>query len=175
VFTLIGRNRRRYGGYIVHAAIVLLAIGIAGSSAYGANVEQRLTRGQSVTVDGYTLTNRGIVQRTTARAKETRVLLDVRGPWSGRIQTGSNQFFNPPEPAQEVAIKTNWLRAEDLYVIADEVHPATGVVYVNVLVKPLVNLIWIAGIVFLLGSGVALWPDAREQRRLVTRLAPARA
>jgi cytochrome c-type biogenesis protein CcmF len=175
LFALIGRNRRRYGGYIVHAAIVLLAIGIAGSSAYGANVEQRLTRGQSVTVDGYTLTNRGIVQRTTARAKETRVLLDVRGPWQGRIQTGSNQFFNPPEPAQEVAIKTNWLRAEDLYVIADEVHPATGIVYVQVLVKPLVNLIWIAGIVFLLGSGVALWPDAREQRRLVTRLAPARA
>jgi cytochrome c-type biogenesis protein CcmF len=175
LFVLIGRNRRRYGGYIVHAAVVLLAIGIAGSSAYGANVEQRLTRGQSVTVDGYTLTNRGIVQRTTTRAKETRVLLDVRGPWHGRIQTGSNQFFNPPEPAQEVAIKTNWLRAEDLYVIADEVHPATGVVYVQVLVKPLVNLIWIAGIVFLLGSGVALWPDAREQRRLVTRLAPARA
>jgi cytochrome c-type biogenesis protein CcmF len=175
LFVLVGRNRRRYGGYIVHAAIVLLAIGVAGSSAYGANVEQRLTRGQSVTVDGYTLTNRGIVQRTTTRAKETRVVLDVRGPWRGRIQTGSNQFFNPPEPAQEVAIKTNWLRAEDLYVIADEVHPATGVVYVQVLVKPLVNLIWIAGIVFLLGSGVALWPDAREQRRLVTRLAPARA
>jgi len=42
-----------------------------------------------------------------------------------------------------------------------------------VLVKPLVNLIWIAGIVFVLGSMVALWPDAREQRRLVGRLVPA--
>jgi hypothetical protein len=40
-------------------------------------------------------------------------------------------------------------------------------------VKPLVNLIWIAGIVFLLGSAVALWPDAREQRRLAARLVPA--
>ena len=50
LFVLIARNRRRYGGYIVHAAIVLLAIGIAGSSAYGTNVEQRLARGQSVTV-----------------------------------------------------------------------------------------------------------------------------
>ena len=45
----------------------------------------------------------------------------------------------------------------------------------KVLVKPLVNLIWIAGIVFLLGSAIALWPDAREQRRLVMRIAPARA
>ena len=77
--------------------------------------------------------------------------------------------------ASEVGLKTNWLKAEDLYVIADSVNPASKVVYVKVLVKPLVNFIWIAGIVFVLGSLVALWPDAREQRRLVTRLAPARA
>jgi cytochrome c-type biogenesis protein CcmF len=174
LLALVGRNRRRYGGYIVHAAIVLLAIGVAGSSAYGANVERRLARGESMTVDGYTLTNRGVRQWTTPRAKETRALLDVRGPWSGRLETGNNQYFAPPEPSQEVAIKTDWMRAEDLYVIADELHPRTGVVYVQVLVKPLVNFIWVAGFVFLLGSGVALWPDAREQRRLVTRLAPAR-
>jgi len=42
-------------------------------------------------------------------------------------------------------------------------------------VKPLVNLIWLAGFVFLAGSAVALWPDAREQRRLVARLALAKA
>jgi cytochrome c biogenesis factor len=42
-------------------------------------------------------------------------------------------------------------------------------VYFRVFVKPLVNLIWIAGLVFLLGSAIALWPDAREQRRLVSR------
>jgi cytochrome c-type biogenesis protein CcmF len=174
LFELVARNRRRYGGYIVHAAIVLLAIGIAGSSAYGANAERRLAPGQSTTVDGYTLVNRGVVQRTTARARETRAVLDVHGPWSGRIETGRNQYFAPPEPSQEVAIKTDWMRAQDLYVIADELHPGSGIVYVQVLVKPLVNLIWIAGFVFLLGSAVALWPDAREQRRLVTRLAPAR-
>jgi len=72
-------------------------------------------------------------------------------------------------------VKTNWLRAEDLYVIADSVNLKAKTVYVKVLVKPLVNLIWVAGFVFVLGSLIALWPDAREQRRLVTRLAPARA
>ncbi|HZQ15239.1 MAG TPA: cytochrome c-type biogenesis CcmF C-terminal domain-containing protein [Gaiellaceae bacterium] len=175
LFELVARNRRRYGGYVVHAAVVLLAIGVAGSSAYGANVERRLTLGQSMTVDGYTVTNRGVTRRTTSRAVETRAILDVRGRYTGRIEAGSNQFFNPPEGAQEVAIKTSWSRAQDLYVIADELHPKTQVVYVQVLVKPLVNLIWVAGIVFLLGSAVALWPDAREQRRLAARLAPARA
>ena len=58
-------------------------------------------------------------------------------------------------------------------MIADDVNLKTKVVYAKILVKPLVNLIWIAGIVFLLGAAVALWPDAREQRRLASRLVPA--
>ena len=175
LFTLVSRNRRRYGGYVVHAAIVLLAIGIAGSSAYGSSKEQRLARGQSMSIAGYTLTNRGIVHPYNPNAYETRAVLGVTGRWSGTVMSGDNQYRNPPEPSREVGIKTDWLRGEDLYVIADDVNAKTGVVYVKVLVKPLVNLIWVAGIVFLLGSAVALWPDAREQRRLVTRLAPARA
>jgi cytochrome c-type biogenesis protein CcmF len=175
LFALVSRNRRRYGGYIVHAAVVLFAIGIAGSSAYGSSTERRLTPGQSMKVNGYTLTLRDVRVTQTPNATETRAFLDVRGRWNGTISSGDNQYRNPPEPSREVGIRTDWLRAEDLYVIADDVNPVTKVVYVKVLVKPLVNLLWIAGIVFLLGSAVALWPDAREQRRLVTRLAPARA
>ena len=173
LFLLVARNRRRYGGYVVHAAIVLLAIGIAGSSAYSSSVERRLTLGQSMTVAGYTLTNRGVTVDSKANVTETRAHLAVKGPWSGTISSGDNQYVNPPEPSREVGIKTDWLRGEDLYVIVDESHPKTGLIYVQVLVKPLVNLIWIAGIVFLFGSAVALWPDAREQRRLVARFATA--
>jgi cytochrome c-type biogenesis protein CcmF len=175
LFTLISRNRRRYGGYIVHAAIVLLAIGIAGSSAYGTSREQRLVPGQSMHVAGYTLTYRGIVHPFNQNAYETRAVLAVNGRFNGTLLSGDNQYRNPPEPSREVGIKTDWLRAQDLYVIADDINTKTGVVFVKVLVKPLVNLIWVAGIVFLLGSSVALWPDAREQRRLVMRLAHARA
>jgi cytochrome c biogenesis factor len=108
-------------------------------------------------------------------AVETRAVLDVNGPWSGTLSSGDNQYLHPPEPSREIGLKTNWTRAEDLYVIADSANPKTQVVFVKVLVKPLVNLIWIAGVVFLLGSAIALWPDAREQRRLATRLAPQRA
>ncbi|MGH3001521.1 MAG: cytochrome c-type biogenesis CcmF C-terminal domain-containing protein, partial [Gaiellaceae bacterium] len=175
LFRLISRNRRRYGGYVVHAAVVLLAIGIAGSSAFGHSVERRLALGQSMTVDGYTLTNRGVRVRDTANAIETRAILAVKGRYNGTIESGDNQYFNPPEPSRQVGIKTDWFRAQDLYVIVDETDPKTQVIHTQVLVKPLVNLIWIGGIVFLLGSGIAVWPDAREQKRLVTRLAPARA
>jgi cytochrome c-type biogenesis protein CcmF len=172
---LVARNRRRYGGYVVHAAVVLLAIGIAGSSAYGSSTESRLTPGESVSVAGYTLTLRGVERRSVPNAVETRAVLDVKGPWSGTLSSGDNQYLHPPEPSREIGLKTSWARAEDLYVIADSANPKTQVAFVKVLVKPLVNLIWIAGIVFLIGSAIALWPDAREQRRLATRLALSRA
>src|SRR5438045_1066084 len=51
---LVSRNRRRYGGYLVHAAVILLAIGVAGSSAYQTVREQSLKPGQSMEAAGYT-------------------------------------------------------------------------------------------------------------------------
>jgi len=176
LFMLVGRNRRRYGGYIVHAAIVMLAIGIAGSSAYQTTTDQPLKLGQSMTIDGYTLTNRGVHTSNSPQASKIWAVLDVTGRYHGTIKPVLANYKIPPEPgAKNVSIKTDWLRAQDLYVIPDELHPKTGLIYVQVLVKPLVNFVWLAGIVFVLGSLVAMWPDAREQRRLVTRLAPARA
>ena len=75
---LVGRNRRRYGGYVVHAAIVLLAIGVAGSSAYDSVAEGRLARGDSLSVGGYTLTYRELTERDGPNATEIRAVLDVR-------------------------------------------------------------------------------------------------
>ena len=175
LFRLIGRNRRRYGGYIVHFAIVLLAIGVAGSSAYGTNVERHLSPGQSTTVGAYHLTYEGVdpIRNDPNRTGQYAVL-HVSGPWSGTLRTANVTYTGFDETDNDVGIKTDWLRAQDLYVIAD-FQQRSNVVFFNVLVKPLVNLIWAAGIVFLLGAVVAMWPDAREQRRLVLRLAPARA
>jgi cytochrome c-type biogenesis protein CcmF len=172
LFRLVSRNRRRYGGYIVHASIVLLAIGIAGSSAYGARVETRLKPGQSTTVDHYTLTYVRPEHSRSATANETRAVLALGGRAGGTLRTGVNDYFTGDD-SREVGIHTNWLRAEDLYVIYDQRNG--NEVHFIILVKPLVNLIWVAGIVFLIGSGVALWPDAREQRRLISRFALARA
>jgi cytochrome c biogenesis factor len=54
-------------------------------------------------------------------------------------------------------------------VIADEFQGRD--VFVKAIVNPLVNLIWLAGLVYLVGALVAMWPDAREQRRLARRFA----
>ena len=60
------------------------------------------------------------------------------------------------------------LTGADLFLIADQVN-TDGSVDLKALDKPLVNLIWIAGFVFVGGALIALWPDAREERRLAER------
>jgi cytochrome c-type biogenesis protein CcmF len=167
---LVARNRRRYGGYVVHASIVLLAIGIVGSSAYSTTKEVALSKGQSMTMPGYRLTYDSI--KSTPTVIETRGFLNVSGRFNGTMSTAYVDS-SALGVSHEVGIHTNWLRAEDLYVILDQV--SGNKVYFKVFVKPLVNLIWIAGFVFLGGSLIAMWPDAREQRRLAARLSLARA
>ncbi len=171
--SLVGRNRRRYGGYVVHVAIVLLAIGIAGSSAYDSVVEGRLAPGESLTVSGYTVTFQKLTERDTSHAAEVRAQLAVSrdGKDLGSLEAGKNSYkiAGPaPQVSSEVGIRTDYLTGEDLFVIPEQVN-ADGSVYFRIFVKPLVNLIWLAGLVFLLGSVIALWPDAREQRRLAVR------
>ena len=166
---LIGRNRRRYGGYVVHASIVLLAIGVIGSSAYDTTSEQRLARGETMSVGGYTLTYLGATRERGANAMELRALVDVRrgGERLGTMRPGKNSYFAEQQVSNEAAIRSDRLNGEDLFLIAEQI--GADRVFLKVLVKPLVNVIWIAGLVFLGGSLIALWPDAREQRRLALR------
>jgi len=172
-FSLIGRNRRRYGGYVVHVAIVFLAIGIAGSSAYDSVVEGKVAKGQSLAVSGYKVTFTGLTERDTPHAAEVRahLLVSRNGEDLGTLEAGKNSYkIAGPDPqvSSEVGIRTNYLTGEDLFVIPEQIND-DGSVYFRIFVKPLVNLIWLAGIIFLLGSVIALWPDAREQRRLAVR------
>ncbi len=172
--SLVGRNRRRYGGYVVHAAIVLLAIGIAGSNAYQTVREQRLAVGQSMQVGAYTLVYRGSERKNTPQGFEVRGNVDVYkgGRFVQRLRPGKNHYVREQQDSTEMAIRSDKLTGEDLDLVPD--YDRSGNFYLKALVKPLVNLIWIAGVVFLAGSLIALWPDAREQRRLVERYATRR-
>jgi cytochrome c-type biogenesis protein CcmF len=170
--SLVGRNRRRYGGYVVHAAIVLLAIGIAGG-AYGATKVRHLQPGQSMTIRGYRLDYLGTVVHRGPNSLEERARLAVsRGNESPTmILAGKNDYPAEQQVSNEVAIHTDWLRAQDLFVIGDQFNK-DGSVVLKVLVNPLVPFVWLAGLVFLFGALIAMWPDAREQRRLAGRAEP---
>jgi cytochrome c-type biogenesis protein CcmF len=172
--SLVARNRRRYGGYVVHAAIVLLAIGVTGSSLYETERAARLRPGESLTIAGNRLVFRGFDTRMQSNHRAIRANLDhYRGDeYLGRLRPGKNQYFAEDQVSNEVAIRHDPRTAGDLFTIADQVN-ADGSLDLKVLDKPLVNLIWLAGLVFVGGALIALWPDAREERRLAERYAGA--
>lgn len=158
---LIWANRPRYGGYIVHIAIILIAIGIIGSSFYNVEKEATLMPGESMTIKNYTLTYENIDQYETQSKTVVTATLSVynQGKLIGKL-TPEKYFHRSYEQAvTEVAIRSTLL--EDLYVILigwDE----DGTTAFKVLVNPLVNWIWIGGVVFVLGGLIAFWPDRRR-------------
>ena len=164
---LVARNRRRYGGYIVHAAIVVLLIGAVGIGGFSTEKRGRLAPGESMTVGDYRLLYTGSEERRGANAQEVRAQLEVyRGDERvGTMQVGKNRYFAEEQTSNEVGIRTDRIRGEDLFVIGDRFYP-DGSVYLKTFVNPLVNFIWLGGLLFVLGSIVTMWPDAREQRRL---------
>ena len=154
----------------------MLAIGIAGASLYDSIGEARVTRGSSLAVSDYRLTYRDLVERTGPNATLVRAVFDVErnGERLGVVEAGKNAYTVERLVSKEVGVRTNFLTGEDLFVIVEQIN-ADGSLYLRVFVKPLVNLLWLAGFIFLLGSLITLWPDAREQRRLAVRYGDAKA
>ena len=173
ILRLVGRNRRRYGGYLVHAAIVLLAIGVAGSSSYQTVREKGLKPGQAMTVAGYTLTYRSLATKQEANALATRATVDVSrgGSHVTTLHPGKNSYPVEKMTSNEVSIYHDPRNLGDVFLIADQINPGSNTLYLKALVKPLVNLVWAAGFLFVFGALVAMWPDAVEQRRLADRYA----
>jgi len=158
---LIVANRPRYGGYIVHIAVILIAIGVIGSSLYEVENEATLMPGESMTIKNYTLTYENLDYYETQSKEVVTVTLSVynHGKLIGKLIPEKYFHRSYEQPVTEVAIRTT-LR-EDLYVILvgwDE----SGLATFKVLVNPLVNWIWIGGGVFVLGGLIVFWPDRQK-------------
>jgi cytochrome c-type biogenesis protein CcmF len=175
IFRLIARNRRRYGGYIVHAAVLLLAIGIAGSSAYQTVRERLLRPGESISAAGYTLTYVGSKGVRGADYTGFRAILDVRrgGAHVATVDPGENHYFIEG-PHNAASIYHDPRSLGDVFTTAQLANDK-GTIDLKVFVKPLINLIWAAGFLFVAGALIAMWPDAVEQRRLAARYAAGAA
>jgi cytochrome c-type biogenesis protein CcmF len=175
--SLVGRNRRRYGGYIVHAAVILLAIGVAGSSGYGVERSAHLAPGDTLAIGDYELRYVTSTATVAANALELRANVEVRrdGRDLGALSAGKNRYSAEGETSNEVAIRSDWTTGEDLFLIVED-FAADGSVWVKVLVNPLVNLIWFAGIVFVIGAAVAVWPArAAAPQRVAATVEAVRA
>ena len=167
VLQLLSRNRRRYGGYIVHIAIVLLFVGFAGM-AFKTETEATLRPGESAELKGsdghlYTFTHLGISQYNALNRQVTAALLDVRrdGKDIGRLRTEKRQHVdalgNPTfEPSTEVGIMSG-LRV-DLYVVLAGLVNGTEQAVFRFTINPLVWWVWFGGFVLVIGGLIVLWP-----------------
>ncbi|MDP2949886.1 MAG: heme lyase CcmF/NrfE family subunit, partial [Chloroflexota bacterium] len=171
---LIWANKPRYGGYVVHVGVILIALGIVGSQMFSTNVEATLAPGESLQIRDYSLTFQGLSEQNQGQEQEVSALLQVSrdGDPAGSVAPSKSFEQNREESVTHAAIRST--PQEDLYVILGG-WTEDGKATFKVLVHPLVMWLWIGGAVLLVGTAIAFWPDVREERRVpVVERVPAR-
>jgi cytochrome c-type biogenesis protein CcmF len=168
LWTLIGRNRRRYGGYLIHIGVILVAIGIVGSRFYQVETQRNLAIGETMSITSeilgtYELTYQGLQEGASPDDRLiTEAVLDItyNGQPAGQL-VPVREYFVVQEQPMTIPDKRSTLR-DDLYVILagweGSGETATFKAYIN----PLVNWLWIGAFVFILGVLVAAWPTPQE-------------
>jgi len=168
---LVARNRRRYGGYIVHLGMLIYFVAFAGY-AFKTEMEATLKPGDSATLRSpfghtYTFTHVGVSQFEQLNRVVTQASVQVSkdGKMIGVINSEKRQHFSEPapgvrqksfEPSTEVGIKSNL--EEDLYIVfAGSVDGSEEAVY-RFTINPLVLWVWIGGVVLLVGGLITMWP-----------------
>ncbi len=161
---LITRNRRRYGGYLVHLSIVIITVGVVGSSLYQTEYQVALAEGETVTVKDYTLEHEGFwVENSPGKHRFATPLGVYQG--SRRIATlvpEKNFHWNVEQWVTEVAIRTSL--KEDLYVILASMAEDGSATF-QILINPLVVWLWIGGGLLLVGATVAIWPSEAQSSK----------
>lgn len=160
---LVNKNHRRYGGYLVHLAVVILAAGVIGSSVYKTEAQISMRPGEAVQVQGYTLKYADYTVQPTEAKQRFAVTLEVsKGNRSlGRLTAEKNFHWNIQQWVTEVAIRPGLV--EDLYVILSGLE-SNGLATLSVQTHPMVTWLWIGGGLLFLGTLWAMWPRADRRR-----------
>lgn len=170
---LIERNRRRYGGYIVHVGLVVMFMGFAGQ-AFDAETQAALRPGESLEIASpfghtYRLTYQGMswYPATNMTKMVTSMRVERDGEPAGVLTAEKRAYRQRDEIASEVGIRRAW--NEDLYLILGGIDDMDGVINgtnsrplatFRVLVNPLVPWIWLGGLIMAIGTLIAMWPTA---------------
>ena len=164
---LLARNRRRYGGYIVHMGMVMLFVAFAGM-AFKTETEASLRPGESASIRSpygwtYRLTHLGISQYDALNRQVTAATLEVSrdGKRLGVLTTEKRQHVDALgrptfQPSTEVGIRSD-LR-EDLYIVLGGVVNGTEQAVFRFTINPLVWWVWYGGMIIALGGLIVMWP-----------------
>lgn len=155
---LLLRNNRRYGGYIVHIGIGLIAIGVIGSQNYDLEVMKTISQGETIEVKGYTLVYTELEQITKEGNDIVIAKFDLLkdGDYLTSIQSEKRFHEDWYEPSTKVGLYSTL--KEDIFVVLSSWNDdgkATFVVKYN----PLVIWIWIGGVVMIIGTMLSMKRD----------------
>jgi cytochrome c-type biogenesis protein CcmF len=157
------RGRRRFGGYIVHAAVIVAFIAIAVSSSMRETTELHFTKGQTQKVSGFDLTFRGVEQRVEPHRTAIVALFSVarNGKEVAKLEPRMNQYERMREPIGSPDVYTT--AGGDFYVSISNVDSVAESASVTIFVAPLVVWIWISVVVMGLGALFGMIPARRER------------
>jgi len=161
---LATRNRRRYGGYLVHTGVCVMAVAVAVSATLASDVTATLGPGESVRLGAYTVSYDSLVIEPLSddpRVTETRAELTLSGPQSGSLAPALRDYPNSTTPIATPTVRT--AIGEDLYVTLLAYDPANRSVTLHLFVNPLVVWIWVGGVIVALGAAFAVWPEPRRR------------
>ena len=167
---LIWANRPRYGGYIVHLSVLMVALGIVGTSFFNTQKDVVLSPGETTTIENYEIRYLGTT--VVPFSNRTEFISSVEVYRDGKLldTITPDRAFYPDFNMASTRAAIRSTPVEDFYVVPSENLP-DGDVGFRILVNPLIWWMWVAGPVMVLGTIVALWP---EPSRVPAR-APSRA
>lgn len=158
------RNKRRFGGYIVHFGMAVIFIGVAASSAYQQVGEVRLSPGESFAMKDVRLRFEGIRRGRNKQFQSefARLAVYQTGRRLGEIETERRLYFTPPQPTTEAGIRYGL--GKDIYAVFSDLDQ-DGSASFKFMINPLINWIWIGGLVLTLGTIVCSLPERWGRRR----------
>lgn len=162
----ITQNRRRYGGYIIHLGVLVMAFGIISTELYQQETQIRLTRGNSVPLGEFSMVFNGVERYPGPDDLEiTEASVDVfkDGEFVRTLNPRTELYTRTQQPMTIPGVRSTF--TEDFYVIminweGTSADAATFRIYVN----PLINWVWAGAFIFLAGTLVAAWPDPAEDK-----------
>jgi len=163
LYMLIKRYRQRYGGYIVHLGLVMLAVGVIGSHFFQVQQVNTLKAGQQMHVAGYTLNYIGNIEETGPGTDTVKSIVQLwkDNQYQGFIYPGRIFYQNfGNQPASQISITTVGLT--DVYVLLADWNGASEAT-IRVFINPLTSLVWYGGALMLIGGVICWWPERRRK------------
>lgn len=158
---IVARNKRRYGGYLVHIGVVMMFIGFAGQT-YQKENDVTLDKGQSTKLARFELTYVGHTDSSDPQKEMTEVQLTVREQGTGRtfeLRPAKWAYRGHEDEPPRTIVTIHESLLDDLYVILNGIDAQSGLASIKVIVNPLVNWVWFGFVLLILGTTIAFLPE----------------